>query len=184
MRKMTLTFTVGLFVAIGFLFTPTSTRAVIFPPASTCQATNLGQALQGIGWSQFGVRNNAETSIVPLRRVTSFLVVCPLIFDHLTLSNPTAQKAHVWATFPGPTPAGAPKAPAQSPGIVECTARFQDLFGAFTSHYFEVNAGSPPVVGLYRGANFSATTDLNFTINATVVCALDPGEGIEATYID
>ena len=62
MRKMTLTFAAGLFVVMGFLFTPTTTRAVIFTTASTCEAANLGQALQGIGWSQFGVRNNASTS--------------------------------------------------------------------------------------------------------------------------
>ena len=123
---------------------------------TNCRAANLNQALAGMGWSQRGVQNNASSS---------FFVVCPADVDTFDPST----SASVLATFPGAS------------GTVECTARAQaSVDGTFTSVALNVDSGVG-AVGTNRGfANVAIlSTD---SANNTIVCALDPGEGIEAAY--
>jgi hypothetical protein len=131
-------------------------NAIVLAGGTNCRAANLTQALAGMGWSQRGVQNNAASP---------FFVVCPTDQDSF-LRNPDAN---VLATFPGAT------------GTVECTVRTQHTDGgAFTSVALNVDAGVGGV-GANRGFGSVARTTTG-SVNNTVVCALDPGEGIEAAY--
>jgi len=137
------------------LLAPTVANAVIVSSGSNCEAANLNQALQGIGWSQGGVKNNSTAA---------FFVVCPLDWDS---TNPTPGAAVVSASFPGS-------------GTIDCTARSQNLTdGSYVSGAFTVSSGDNtgnPVSGINAGS-------LTFTgVNNTVVCALDPGEGVTSSY--
>ena len=156
MNKIKLLTVTGLFIIATSLLTPTAVNASLFGSGTKCEAANLNQALAGIGWSQAGVRNNATTP---------FFVVCPMDWDYF---SPTTNLAHVLATFPGNT------------GAVDCIARAQLLSGAYTSASFTVNAGNGGI-GADRGVD-AKSIDFSGALNGTVVCALDPGEGIEAVW--
>ena len=131
-------------------------NAEVIAGGTNCRAANLTQALAGMGWSQRGVQNNATSA---------FFVVCPTDQDSFL---PNAN-ANVLATFPGAS------------GTVECTVRTQaSVDGSFTSVALNVDAGAGGA-GANRGfANVARSTA--GSVNNTVVCALDPGEGIEAAY--
>ena len=123
-----------------------------------CRAANLNQALQGIGWSQAGIRNNASTS---------YFVVCGLAveFDS-TNADPVTNDIVVVGIFPGPT------------GQIECILRTQDLTsGSFTNSAFTIVSGANN-----RGTATTITTASLPSPNANFVCALDPGEGIEGYW--
>ena len=149
----------GSIVMASSLLAPSVVNADIFVSGTSCESANLNQALQGIGWSQGGVKNNS---------MASFFVVCPMDID-TTQTPPSAALAG--ASFSG------------SGAVVECTARVQDLTtGGFTSAAFTVSAGENtgnPNTG-WSGAALSFTG----IVNATVVCALDPGEGISWVFGD
>jgi hypothetical protein len=132
-------------------------NAYLITSGVNCSAANLNQALEGMGWSQRGVQNNAASP---------FFVVCPADLDEFGASN---TAANVVATFPGAT------------GTVECTARAQAMAdGSFISVALNVDSGVGSV-GTNRGFANAALTFTDFT-TGTIVCALDPGEGIEAAW--
>ena len=155
MKKTKLLTVAGSLVLASSLLAPTMVNAQIFSSAATCEAANLNQALQGIGWNQRGVTNNATTS---------FFVVCPMELD---LSAPAPTNAVVFASFPGS-------------GVIECTARSQNTFsGVFTTVSFTVGSGQNTGVA-ETGANVGVLTINGY--NNTIVCALDPGEGVTSIY--
>ena len=123
-----------------------------------CRAANLNQALQGMGWSQRGVKNNSSRS---------FYVVCGLTGDFdSTNVNPVTNEVVVVGIFPGST------------GQIECTLRTQDLTtGTFRSSSFTIV--STPT---NRGTATASTTASSPGPNTTIVCALNPGEGIEGYW--
>ena len=156
MKKIKLLTVTGSLVMASSLLAPSVANADIFQSGSNCEAANLNQALAGIGWSQGGVKNNSTTP---------FFVVCSIDWD-ATAVNSTAFAA---ASFPGS-------------GTVECTVREQDIAdGSFASTSLTVNSGQNtgnPASGFNSVvAPFGAGG-----LNVTVVCALDPGEGITWTY--
>ena len=142
-------------VLASSLLAPTMANAQVISSGADCMAANLNQALQGIGWSQRGVVNNATSP---------FFVVCPMEWDAGAL-NPV--NAVVFATFPGS-------------GVIECTARSQNaISGVFTSVSFTVTSGQNTGVA-ETGANVAALTFNG--VNNSIVCALDSGEGISSAY--
>jgi hypothetical protein len=142
-------------VATSQLVLPVANAYFVYS-GTNCRAANLTQALAGMGWSQRGVQNNATSP---------FFVVCPADVDTF---DPSIS-ASVLATFPGAS------------GTVECTARAQSAIdGTFTSVALNVDSGVG-AVGTNRGfANVAILS--TGSANNTIVCALDPGEGIEAAF--
>jgi len=133
-------------------------NAEVIAGGTNCRAANLTQALAGMGWSQRGVQNNATSP---------FFVVCPTDLDEF---GTPSSSANVLATFPGAT------------GTVECTARAQAMAdGSFISVALNVDSGVGSV-GANRGFANAALAYSDTTTNSTIVCALDPGEGIEAAW--
>ena len=117
MKKFKLLTVAGSLVIVSSLLAPTMVNAGIVSSGMNCEAANLNQALQGIGWSQAGVKNNSTSP---------FFVVCPMDW----VSNfGTITIASVMATFPGS-------------GTVECTARAERWqTGAYTSVSFTISSG-------------------------------------------
>lgn len=155
MNKIKLLTIAGSLVMASSLLVPTVADAGSRTSGTTCMAANLTQALKGIGWSQAGVVNNATSS---------FFVVCPMLWG----SN-TQTAFRMGASFPGS-------------GTVECTVRLQHhTTGSYTGATFTVssgqNTGNPN-----NGINGVSQLDFTNVRNGTVVCALDPGEGIEWVF--
>ena len=156
MNKTKLLLAVGLFVISTSVLTPTVANAGSRASGTTCMPANLTQALKGIGWSQAGVVNNATSS---------FFVVCPLMWG---INIPIGL--HMGASFPGS-------------GTVDCTVRVQDKTnGSYTGTTFTVSSGQTtgnPDNGIGSVELPDIVVNGMSNYNATVVCALDPGEGIE-----
>jgi hypothetical protein len=148
----------GSLVMASSLLAPSVANAQIFSSGSSCMAANLTQALAGIGWSQAGVVNNSTTP---------FFVVCPL--ETFELIFP------IGVTALGTFPAGG--------GTIECTFRTQDVVtGTYLSTAFTITGGVPAGFPPNRGVG-----EAPFTLagpHNTMVCALDPGEGIEVYTLD
>jgi hypothetical protein len=155
MNKIKLLTVTGSLVMASSLLAPSVANAQIYSSGTNCDAANLTQAMQGIGKSQAGVKNNADSS---------FFVVCPL--ELVTgISGVVAL-----GTFPA------------SGGTIECTFRSQFIStGAYTSTTFVITGGLPAGFPTNRGFSGSAVTGGG--LNNTLVCALDPGEGIEFTFM-
>jgi len=153
MKKMKLIAVAGSLVMASSLLATPVVNASEYISGTNCMAANLNQALQGIGWSQGGVKNNSTSP---------FFVVCPVDLDTLGL---TTVNAITGATFPGS-------------GTVECTARSQNLIdNSYNSASFTVTAGQ--LTGNPNsGYNFTPIDFSGSRVNNTIVCALDPGEGI------
>jgi len=128
----------------------------IFQHGAQCEAANLGQALQGIGWDQFGVVNNSNRS---------FFVVCPLTRN---FGEPISFGT-IYATFPS------------SGGSIPCTWRALDPFDG-SQQFMNVtilagttSAGVPELGLVLVDTAFDSDSG---NVHWSVVCALDPGEGI------
>lgn len=157
-------------VALCLLFT-TPVNAGIKSGAD-CNAANLSQALLGIGTSQFGITNNAT---IPL------FIVCSVDFTFTDgLEDVTVEAAF---------PAGG--------GSIPCTFRSGTALGTgFFTISFTINAGvdetanadpSSPLRGRDSALSENPAVAPNFPSdgagpNNTVVCALDPGEGVTAVF--
>jgi len=161
MKKNKLFTIAGSLVMASTLLAPSISNAEfgIGTSGASCEAANLNQANRGIGWSQDGVTNNSTSS---------FFVVCPALSDWNKQGGGEPQSIIVGATFPGS-------------GTIECTARAQDIFDAsYTSISFTVSAGQSSPSNINYGFS-DGIISFAASINATVVCALDPGEGIKWT---
>ena len=144
----------GSFLIASSLSSPQKVEAAVMS-GSLCEAANLNQALQGIGWSQAGVKNNATSS---------FFVVCGLSW---VFGSTFTEGVRVNGAFPNSTG-----------GIIECTVRSNDFItGTFITSSFTIDN---TLNGFGQGV--AAFPALDSFPNATIVCALDPGEGIDAYW--
>lgn len=122
--------------------------------ATGCESANLNQALQGMGWSQEGVKNNGTSP---------FFVVCPINWDF----GDTINEVGLRGFFPGST------------GEIECTVRAQAFDGSYeTAALTVINDGSGRATA-WTGAVLTSVTG---AANTTVVCALESGEGINGYW--
>lgn len=132
---------------------------------AVCKAANLGQALLGMGSSQLGIVNNAS---IPL------FVVCTVTF---VMGKPA--DIVVEAIFPGPG------------NSILCTFRlgvFNDptFFSSTVTIESGDNGANPDTIptrgfdtiNMEHGAGTVTGLQRSISLNQTVVCALDPGEGI------
>lgn len=153
-------------------YTPTA-DANILKSGADCNAANLGQALLGIATNQIGIINNAS---IPL------FIVCSVDVDR--------DNNFVDVFIEGIFPAGG--------GTIPCTFRVNNLGGGgfrsaaliIVSGTFNSPAISPsilPPITPVRGYTSVNADNGDGTVNAldifnglsiTVVCALDPDEGI------
>lgn len=132
---------------------------------AACEAANLHQALQGLDKNQFGVINNNATK--------SFFVVCPVLVD----GNRTLFTVLVSAVFPG-----------RRSEQIECVWRNVDYrTGNFVSAAMTIlpaTAGSDANHGAndILSATGFAPPGVETRHDSSLVCALDPGEGITAFF--
>jgi len=136
---------------------------VPFQHGAQCEAANLGQALKGIGWNQVGVVNNSDRS---------FFVVCPLTRN---AGETSPVGGGIYATFPS------------GGGSIPCTWRALDPFdGSRQFMNVTVVSGSTsafvPTLGAADVTLISFDTDPG-NRHWSVVCSLDPGEGIRGFVI-
>lgn len=168
MKIYTITFFTAFLFVIVLGFMPVSqagcTGTCLFQQSgAACEAANLNQALQGLDKDQFGIVNNNATK--------SFFVVCPVLVD----GNRNLLNVTVSAIFPGS-------------GQIECVWRSVNYqTGSFVSASMTIISGSA-LSDSNHGSNsiVDATGFAPPTIsndhNSSLVCALDPGEGINAFY--
>lgn len=127
---------------------------------STCRAANLNQALQGIGTDQSGIKNNATNS---------FFVVCPLTLEN-TGSDEDYTNAQIEVLFPS------------GGGEMTCVFRFEFVGGSFQSFSMPMMSTNQRHVAI-AGPPLPPAVDVSATPNGTVVCPLDPGEGIAWIFV-
>lgn len=118
---------------------------------SSCNGANLNQALKGLGTNQFGITNNGSQS---------FFVVCPIdglnfvLYDRFVMT----------ATFPA------------SGGDMTCVLRFQNFTtGSFTAFMLNISSTGTRA----SDSRLFGPIDVDADPNTSVVCPLDPGEGVE-----
>ena len=150
----------------------TPAAADIRIPGQMCQPANLTQALNfGLGWSQFGVRNNSATN--------SFFVVCPVMFDDDT-DNVTQWKVEAvfQSAFTGNVVCTVFEIDAQNPqfgaGAVESTQNItiaNPNAGVYPREVFTTVVPQAPFGNAYSEDTVS------------IVCALQPGTGIEGIFV-
>lgn len=158
------------FVLSIWLSTAPNVNAITTNSGAVCSAANLTQALLGMTTDQNGIVNNAS---IPL------FVVCTVTTEVTTLPLNGIDIA-VQAIFPA---AG---------GSITCIFRSAALgMPGFSSAQVTIDSGVPagfsPLRGFdsIDGENGAGTLDGSFAggSNLTLVCALDPGEGIDSIAI-
>lgn len=179
LKRKTLSMVSAALLMLGLATAPT-VNAIMLTSGAACSAATLGQALLGLTNSQNGVVNNAD---IPL------FVVCSVDLELLTALTVAVGDVGAEGVFPA-----APAASAATPGAIACTLR-NGTFGApgFASAAFTIASGidtiTPGVVSPLRGFDTVDTENGAGTAGAvllaaapggnnTLVCALDPGEGI------
>ena len=133
-----------------------------FYHGSACESANLGQALQGMSWSQLGVTNNNTAG-------KSFFVICPVPRNNAEAIDTLGGSIQVIAA---------------EDGSVECIWRARNpTTGSQQSATITV---TEPVGNTNKNAFFDLAGMDTDTGNRhySIVCALDPGETIAGYRVD
>lgn len=144
----------------AWLYMVPNANAFTLNSGADCQAANLSQALLGVSNSQNGIVNNAT---IPL------FVVCSVDVTSIPGVPVSNLGVIVGAVFPA---AG---------GTIPCTLRggFVDLPGFLSASFTIAPLGISPQSGVgSTGAGALGDVLDGGGVNLTIVCALDPGEGI------
>ena len=144
-----------LFLAFVILFFTNNVMATGLSGV-VCKAANLSQALNlGLGHNQNGANNNGTGN---------FFVVCPLIYTDI---NTPINAIEVGVRFPS------------GGGSVSCTARGQQ-FSNDTFSFQLITVTNPTTHGqTVETLTPNWTSGSGAQTNATLVCALGPGESIK-----
>jgi len=140
----------------AMLHTPTA-PASMSQSGNQCVAANLNQALLGLSWGRFGIRNDSTFSL---------FVVCPILRE---TSAPAVSNLLVTATFPS------------TGGSVGCVYRAENAFsGIFLNASLTISAGQASEIPTRGSSSLASNGDLfpGTSHNMNLICLLDPNEGI------